>query len=110
MFRHEIDYREMLRKRLTQLRLEKNVSAREMSLALGQNLSYINRIENGKTMPSMNAFINICEYFNISPAEFFMFEKTSPSRLDALNGNLMLLSDVQINALTELLSNRKTQP
>ncbi len=109
MFRHEIDYREMFRKRLTQLRLEKNVSAREMSLALGQNLSYINRIENGKTMPSMGVFINICEYLNVSPAEFFSFEKTSPSRLDALNGNLMLLSDIQINALTEFISNKKSQ-
>ena len=28
-------------------------SAREMSLALGQNPSYINRIENGKALPSM---------------------------------------------------------
>ncbi len=32
--------------RLTSLRNQKNVSAREMSLALGQNESYINRIEN----------------------------------------------------------------
>ena len=32
--------------RLTQLREDKQVSAREMSLALGQNCSYINRIEN----------------------------------------------------------------
>ena len=30
--------------RLTQLRLEKGVSAREMSLALGQSEAYINRI------------------------------------------------------------------
>lgn len=34
--------------RLITLRNQQNVSAREMSLAIGQNESYINRIENGK--------------------------------------------------------------
>ena len=35
----------------------------EMSLALGQNPSYINRIENGKALPSMQGFsvsVSIC--------------------------------------------------
>ena len=32
--------------RIASLRNQKNVSAREMSLAIGQNASYINRIEN----------------------------------------------------------------
>ena len=41
---------ELFAKRLEQLRLEKNVSAREMSLSLGQNPSYINRIESGKSL------------------------------------------------------------
>lgn len=35
-------------KRLTELRLEKGVSARDMSLSLGQSESYINHIENKK--------------------------------------------------------------
>lgn len=34
--------------RLSQLREARQVSAREMSLAIGQNCSYINRIENKK--------------------------------------------------------------
>ena len=58
-------------KRLEQLRLEKNVSAREMSLALGQNPSYINRIENGKALPSLPVFFYICDYLQISPKDFF---------------------------------------
>lgn len=62
---------ELFAKRLEQLRLEKNVSAREMSLALGQNPSYINRIENGKALPSLSLFFYICDYFQISPKDFF---------------------------------------
>ena len=65
-------------KRLTQLRIEKDVSAREMSLSLGQSESYINRIECHKMLPSMTVFFYICEYLGITPGEFFMAE-TAPS-------------------------------
>ena len=57
--------------RLAQLRLEKGVSAREMSLALGQSESYINRIENNQMLPSLAVFFYICDYFHITPKEFF---------------------------------------
>ena len=43
-------YDNALRKRLAQLRVQKGVSAREMSLALGQNTGYISNIESGKTL------------------------------------------------------------
>lgn len=62
---------ELFARRIEQLRLEKNVSAREMSLALGQNASYINRIENGKSLPSLSIFFYICDYLEISPKDFF---------------------------------------
>lgn len=58
--------------RLTSLREQKKVSAREMSLDLGQNGSYINRIENRKAFPSMQCFFYICDYLQISPAAFLM--------------------------------------
>ena len=61
-------------KRLAELRHEKGVSAREMSLSLGQSESYINKIENNYAMPSMSGFFYICEYLDITPQEFFDFE------------------------------------
>ena len=64
-------YEELIRQRIVELRLAKNVSQREMSLSLGQNDSYINRIENGKALPYMQVFLYICEYFNVTPQEFF---------------------------------------
>ena len=36
--------------RLAQLRTKKGVSAREMSLAIGQNAGYINNVECGKKL------------------------------------------------------------
>lgn len=71
-------------KRVSQLRLEKGVSAREMSLSLGQNESYINRIENGKSMPSLAQFFNLCDYLNITPKEFFDEDKQNFQNLSAL--------------------------
>ncbi len=65
-------------RRLAVLRNEKNVSAREMSLALGQNPSYINRIENGQALPSMQCFFYICEYLGVTPAEFFDEHNPNP--------------------------------
>ena len=62
--------------RLTKLRLKKAVSARDMSLTLGQSESYINRIESQKMLPSMSVFFYICDYFGITPEEFFATEKT----------------------------------
>ena len=56
------------------LRNERKISAREMSLSLGQNVNYINYIENGKHLPSMQGFFSICEYFDLPPSEFFKNE------------------------------------
>lgn len=62
--------------RLIQLRLNKGVSARDMSLTLGQSESYINRIESRKMLPSLSVFFYICEYFNITPKEFFSYDES----------------------------------
>ena len=53
--------------RLAKLREEKGVSARDMSLSMGQNPGYINNIESGKSMPSLAGIFYICEYLGITP-------------------------------------------
>ncbi len=72
------EYTEQFHKRLTELRLQKGVSARDMSLSLGQSESYINKIENQRTLPSISGLIYICEYFDITPQEFFDYNNTNP--------------------------------
>ena len=59
--------------RLSALRMAKNVSAREMSLSLGQGAGYVNNIENGGNLPSMGMFFEICEYLGVTPDEFFAY-------------------------------------
>lgn len=75
-----MDYSKWFSERLAQLRMEKGVSARDMSLSLGQSESYINKIENKRTMPSMTGFFYICEYLGIEPKEFFDTKTISPTK------------------------------
>lgn len=60
-----------IRERLTQLRMKKNVSEYKMSLDLGHSKSYIQSIVSGRAMPSMTEFLYICDYLDVTPAEFF---------------------------------------
>ena len=90
-------YEDFFVERLTSLRNQKNVSAREMSLALGQNGSYINRIENKLALPSMQAFFYICEYFQISPQEFFDENNPAPIKIDQIIEELKKLDSIQLD-------------
>ncbi len=103
MERREISvrYEEFLPLRLTQLRMQKNVSARDMSLSLGQANNYINSIENRKALPSMQSFFYICEYLGVTPQEFFDEGNTCPVRLRELVDEAKHLDD---NALGHLLA------
>ena len=77
-------YEEFTQKRIAQLRIHKDVSARDMSLSLGQNNSYINQIENRKSLPSLQGLFYICEYFGITPQQFFDERNTYPVQLAEL--------------------------
>ena len=54
-----------------------------MSLSLGQNKSYINQIENKKALPSLPGLFYICEYFAITPQQFFDEGNAYPQQLEA---------------------------
>lgn len=75
-----MEYQKWLAERLAQLRMQKGVSARDMSLSLGQSESYINKIENRRTLPSMDGFFYICEYLKITPQEFFSDTLSNPKQ------------------------------
>ena len=69
---------EFVRERITQLRIQRGVSEYKMSYDLGHSRGYINNISSGKTLPSMTEFFAICDYFSISPVEFFDTNTRNP--------------------------------
>ena len=74
-------YEDFVPERLAKLRALKGVSARDMSLSLGQANNYINNIENKKSLPAMQSFFYICEYLGVTPQEFFDEENARPQTL-----------------------------
>lgn len=75
-------YEALVRERITQLRLQKGVSEYQMSYDLGHSRSYVNNISSGKALPSMAEFFAICEYFDITPIDFFQNDKENPKLLN----------------------------
>ncbi len=79
------EYEDFFAKRLSELREKKGISARSMSLSIGQNANYINQIENKKTFPSMQNFFYICDYLDVTPYDFFdPYNKTQKDLLELL--------------------------
>ena len=97
-------YEEMFARRLTQLRMQKGVSARDMSLSLGQNHGYINSIERGKTFPTMTNFFYICEYLHITPKEFFEVDAGDLEALREMVANLKKLDPDEFEALSKIVN------
>lgn len=89
--------------RLAQLREKKGVSARDMSLSIGQNPGYINNIESGKSMPSLSGIFYICDYLGITPSEFFDIDSKNPTRLNDVIKDLKRLNDKQLNTIATLI-------
>ena len=94
-------------KRLTELRINKGVSARDMSLSIGQSAGYINNIENGVNLPSMLTFFYICDYLDIDPKDFFDTESTNPTKAHELLDIVKSLNNEQIENLIVLAKGLK---
>jgi len=71
-------YDKFVRDRITQLRLQKGVSEYQMSYDLGHSRGYIYNISSGKCLPPMGEFFAICDYFGITPQEFFDEQRKNP--------------------------------
>ena len=99
-------YDELFPARLATLRTNKGISARDMSLSLGQNAGYINNIETGKAFPSMTVFFYICEYLDIEPKDFFDFSSEDPAELQAINDKLKLLNPRQLELISALIASK----
>jgi transcriptional regulator with XRE-family HTH domain len=99
--------KEQFAERLAKLRINKGVSARDMSLSIGQSAGYINNIENGVNLPSMTVFFYICEYLGISPMDFFDTESVNPTKSSELLKASKGLDTNQLDMLINLAKGLK---
>ena len=73
-------YKKFISDRVTELRIKRGVSESQMSVELNYSKGYIQSITSGRTLPSMEGFLNICDYFHITPQGFW--ETCAPSEGD----------------------------
>lgn len=83
---------EFIKERITQLRLQKGVSEYQMSYDLGHSRGYIYNISSGKALPPLREFLAICDYFEITPQEFFDVSVEKPILLNKIAAGARQLS------------------
>lgn len=102
-------YEEFVRNRITQLRLKKGVSEYQMSYALGHSRGYIYNISSGKSLPPLTELFSICEYFEITPSEFFDTSISNPELVQKAVEGMKQLDDSDqlmiLNHINRLLKN-----
>ena len=98
---------EFVRNRITQLRVNKGISEYQLSYDLGHSRGYINNISSGKSLPSMSEFFAICEYFNITPIEFFDTNHTNPELLSKAIDEIQTLNDDDMLLMLTLIKRIK---
>lgn len=96
-------YKIFIKERYAKIRLAHNISARKLSLELGQSTEYINQIETGKNMPSLEGLFNFCDYFNLSIGEFFEDKIKFPVEYKNIIEELDKMDVLEINQIYELL-------
>ena len=99
------------------LRLQKGVSEYKLSKSIGKNDGYIQKISSKKSLPSMDAFIDICAYFEITPEEFFCRDEErrklyeSKKEIEEMAHILEQLNEKEVSVLKQtallFLENRK---
>lgn len=87
------NYENYVRNRITQLRLRKGISEYQLSYDLGHSRSYIYNITSGKALPPLTGLFAICEYFNITPHEFFDDKLSYPELIQKAVEGLKCLDD-----------------
>lgn len=58
---------------LARVRMRANLPAYELSLRIGKDASYIQKVENGKINISLKMILKICEVLQIESVELFNF-------------------------------------
>lgn len=100
----EMNMEKFIRERITELRMKRGISEYKMSYELGQNKSYIQSISSGRALPSMSQFIKICDYFDMTPLEFFDVNNKNPSLVRSIMDKIKSFSDEDLMLIYSLIN------
>lgn len=101
-------YDTFIRERINSLRMLHNLSEYQLSLELGHSQGYIQSITSGRTLPSMTAFLEICDYFKLTPAEFFEPSISNPSLYQSVVNDAKQLPEKDLTLVSLMLKRLNT--
>ncbi len=93
-----------VRDRITQLRLQKGVSEYQMSYDLGHSRGYVYNISSGKALPPLKEFFAICDYFEITPQQFFDDSTPHPELIQKAVDGMKQLEEADLLMLLQLIN------
>lgn len=105
-----MNYDKYLRDKISALRTERNISEYHLSLELGKCKTYIQSITSGKSLPSFEAFFDLCEFFGITPEEFFALDTKNSVAIHQTYEKLSLLSPSDLALVNELIDRLASTP
>ena len=92
--------------RISAVRIKANLSARELSLRIGKNESYINRLEYRKNFePSISVISDIAEACGSSLEEMFYYDISQYSKDKEIISSLKKCNEKKKQAIIDLLNN-----
>lgn len=94
---------DFIRGRITALRLKKGVSEYRMSVELGHSKGYIQSISSGRALPSLQELLYICDYFGITPREFFSEDKQNPMIITRILEKLTEMNDDDLSLILAIV-------
>ncbi|MBP3372009.1 MAG: helix-turn-helix domain-containing protein [Clostridia bacterium] len=102
-------YEDFVKDRITALRLKKGVSEYQMSFDLGHSRGYIYNISSGKALPPLREFFVICDYFGLTPQQFFDESAQNPLLLQQALDGMKKLSQEDLQLVMQLIDRLKKE-
>ena len=97
-------YLALIKDRIAKLQAKKKVSARVLSQLIGKGESYINNIGKRNFNPSINTILDLCNYFEIKPVDFFDVEVENPIAARKITIELQRLLGSDFDKLPDVLA------
>ncbi len=100
-------YEDFVKERITQLRLQKGVSEYQMSYDLGHSRGYVYNISSGKALPPLKELFAICEYFEITPQQFFDTGEKNPELIQKAVEGMKTLDETDVLMILSIINRLK---
>ena len=97
-------YEDFVRERITQKKKKKGVSEYQMSYDLGHSRGYIYNFSSGKALPPLKEFFAICDYFEITPQQFFDTAAQNPELIQKAVEGMKKLSEDDLLMLLGIIN------